>query len=311
MFGSQLRNHATSWADVKAVLAVMEAGRWTSAYTYDHFVPPRGYHNPTDEVSEYDSIPTLEGWSLLASMAAVTSRLELGVLVGGNTYRNPVLTAKMAATIDEVSGGRVILGIGTGWNVREHRAYGWDFPSMKERSDRLEEACGLLRLLFDSDGLVDYHGRYYTLRQAPFEPRGIRRPIPIMVGGEGPKRTLKTLAMYGDIMNVCATPEDLKRQRAILEQHCDAVDRDPAQITTTVHMPIRIIRDDQQAREDRARNYTVRLGPDWTLIGTPQYLIDKCGAYIDAGVDEFCFASIEQKPEFYEELDAEVFAAFD
>ena len=262
-------------------------------------------------MSEYDSIPTLEGWSLLASMAAVTSRLELGVLVGGNTYRNPVLTAKMAATIDEVSGGRVILGIGTGWNVREHRAYGWDFPSMKERSDRLEEACELIRLLFDSDGLVDYHGRYYTLRQAPFEPKGARRPIPIMVGGEGPKRTLKTLAMYGDIMSVCATPEDLKRQRAILERHCDAVGRDPAQITTTVHMPIRIIRDEKQAREVRARDYTLRLGPDWTLIGPPQWLIDKCGAYIDAGVDEFCFSLIEQKPEVYEELDAEVFAAFD
>ena len=311
MFGSTLRNHDTSWEDIKAVLAVMEAGRWTSAYTYDHFIPPRGYHHPTDDVSEYDSIPTLEGWSLLASMAAVTSRLELGVHVAGNTYRNPVLTAKMAATIDEVSGGRVILGIGTGWHLREHRAYGWDFPSMKERSDRLEEACELIRLLFDSDGLVDYRGRYYTLRQAPFEPKGVGRPIPIMVGGEGPKRTLKTLAMYGDIMSVCATPEDLKRHRAILERHCDAVGRDPAQITTTVHMPIRIIRDEKQAREVRARDYTLRLGPDWTLIGPPQYLIDKCGAYIDAGVDEFCLSSIEQTPEVHEELDAEVFAAFD
>jgi alkanesulfonate monooxygenase SsuD/methylene tetrahydromethanopterin reductase-like flavin-dependent oxidoreductase (luciferase family) len=153
MFGSRLYNQTTSWADITAVLQVMEDGRWTSVYTYDHFIPP---WSRADEVFEHDSGGTLEGWALLASIAAVTSRLELGVLVSGNTYRNPALTAKMAATIDEVSGGRVILGIGAGWNVREHEAYGWDFPSIQERSGRREEACELIRLLFDSDGLVDY-----------------------------------------------------------------------------------------------------------------------------------------------------------
>ncbi|PZC44568.1 MAG: Flavin-dependent oxidoreductase, luciferase family [Chloroflexi bacterium] len=301
MFGSQLYNQSTSWDDIKAVLAVMEAGRWTSVYTYDHFIPP---WSRTDEVFEHDSLPTLEGWALLASIAAVTSRLELGVLVAGNTYRSPALTAKMAATIDEVSGGRVILGIGAGWNVREHEAYGWEFPSIKERSDRLEEACALIRLLFDSDGLVDYSGRYYTLKQAPFAPKGVSRPIPIMVGGTGPKRTLKTLAMYGDIMNVIASPEDLKKHRAILDQHCEAVGRDPAQITTTVHVPMRITRDEKKAQE-------LRAGDDWKMIGSPQYVIDKCGDYIEAGVEEFCLASVKQKPEFYQELDAEIFPAFD
>jgi alkanesulfonate monooxygenase SsuD/methylene tetrahydromethanopterin reductase-like flavin-dependent oxidoreductase (luciferase family) len=198
MFGSQFYNQQTSWKEIKSVLEVMEAGRWTSVYTYDHFVPP---WTRTADPADSDLLPTLEGWALLAGMAAVTERLDLGVLVSGNTYRNPALMAKMAATIDEISGGRCILGIGAGWNVREHEAYGWEFPSMKERQDRLEEACELIHKLFTAEKFVDFEGRYYTLKQAPFAPKGVKRKIPVMVGGTGPKRTLRTLAMYGDIMN--------------------------------------------------------------------------------------------------------------
>ena len=218
---------------------------------------------------EHELHPTLEGWTLLASIAAVTEKLELGILVSGNTYRNPALLAKMAATIDVVSGGRVMLGIGAGWNIREHEAYGWDFPSMRERSDRLEEACALIRLLFHSQGRVDFEGRYYQLRQAAFAPRqGGDRPIPIMVGGTGEKRTLKTLAMYGDIMNIIASPEQVRHLTGVLERHCEAVGRDPNEIAKTLHVPIRIVRDEKEAKEAR--------GPDdWSMIGSPQYVIDR------------------------------------
>ena len=202
----------------------MEAGRWTSIYTYDHFLPP---WSRTNEVFDHDEIDTLEGWSLLSAIAAVTNRLRLGVLVSGNTYRNPALVAKMAATVDEISGGRAILGIGAGWNVREHEAYGWTFPSLKERSDRLEEACALIHKLFTSEGMVDFDGRYYQLKQAPFAPKGVQKKIPLMIGGTGRKRTLKTLALYGDQMNVIAGPDDVKALRGVLEQHCDAVGRIP------------------------------------------------------------------------------------
>ena len=301
MFGSQFYNQQTSWEEIKSVLDVMEAGRWSSVYTYDHFVPP---WTRTADVAESDLLPTLEGWSLLAGMAAVTSRLELGVLVSGNTYRNPALMAKMAATIDEISGGRVILGIGAGWNVREHEAYGWDFPSMKERQDRLEEACELIHKLFTAERFVDFEGKYYTLKQAPFAPKGVTRKIPVMVGGTGPKRTLRTLAMYGDIMNAICGPEDLKRLWGIVEAHCEAVGRDPSEIKRSVHVPMRIVRDDNHAEH-------VRRGNTWTMVGSPQYVIDRCGAFIDAGVDEFCLQSIQQKPEVYEELNEEIFSAFD
>ena len=304
MFGSQLVNERATWAEIKAVLDVMDAGRWTSVFAYDHFIPP--WHR-TDEIMDHEFFDTLEGWSLLASVAAVTNTLQLGILVAGNTYRNPALMAKMAATVDVVAPGRVMLGIGAGWNVREHEAYGWEFPSMRERSDRLEEACELIRLLFHSgpEERVDYDGEYYKLKQAAFAPKaGSDKPIPIMVGGTGEKRTLKTLAMYGDIMNVIASPERVSHLSSVLERHCEAVGRDPSEIQKTVHVPIRIIRDEQKAKEARGEN-------DWAMIGSPQYVIDRIGDFLEVGITEFTPQIRPQKPEVYQELDEEVFAAFD
>jgi F420-dependent oxidoreductase-like protein len=301
MFGSQLVNNQATWEDILAVLEVMEKGRWTSVYAYDHFIPP---WSPTDEVMDSEMLDTLEGWSLLAAVAAVTSKLKLGILVSGNTYRNPALMAKMAATIDVISHGRVMLGIGAGWNIREHEAYGWEFPPLRERSDRLEEACDLIRQLFHTDGRVNYSGKYYSLKEAPFAPRAFKDPIPIMVGGTGEKRTLKTLAMYGDIMNVIASPERIAHLSTVLERHCENVGRDPSEIKKTVHVPIRIIRDEAKAKEVRGEN-------DWAMIGSPQYVIDRIGDFIDVGVTEFTPQIRPQRPEVYQELDDEVFSAFD
>ena len=302
MFGSQLANEQTTWEEIKAVLDVMEAGRWTSVYAYDHFIPPWSH---TADVLDHELLNTLEGWSLLASIAAVTNKLKLGILVSGNTYRNPALMAKMAATVDVVSHGRVMLGIGAGWNIREHEAYGWEFPSLRERSDRLEEACELIRMLFHSDGRVNFQGHYYKLKEAPFAPRGGGdKPIPIMVGGTGEKRTLKTLAMYGDIMNVIASPDRIRHLSSVLEKHCENVGRDPTEIQKTVHVPIRIVRDEKKARGIRGDN-------DWSMIGSPQYVIDRIGDFLDVGITEFTPRIPVQKTEIYQELDEEVFSAFD
>ena len=304
MFGSQLVNEQATWDQIKAVLEVMDSGRWTSVFAYDHFIPP--WHH-TDEIMEHEFLNTLEGWSLLASCAAVTDNLKLGILVAGNTYRNPGLMAKMAATVDVVAPGRVMLGIGAGWNVREHQAYGWEFPSMRERSDRLEEACELIRKLFHSgpEERIDYNGKYYQLKQAAFAPKsGSGEPIPIMVGGTGEKRTLKTLAMYGDIMNVIASPERVKHLSGVLEKHCEAVGRDPTEIQKTVHVPIRIVHDEKKATEIRGDNA-------WSMIGSPQYVIDRVGDFLDVGITEFTPQIRPQRPEIYQELDEEVFSAFD
>ena len=302
MFGAQLVNEKADWDEISAVVDVLEAGRWTSVYAYDHFIPP---WSATAEVNDFELFDTLEGWSLLAAVAAVTKKLKLGILVSGNTYRNPALVAKMAATIDVVSRGRVILGLGAGWNVREHEAYGWDFPTLRERSDRLEEACELISLLFNQEDRVDFSGKYYSLKQAPFAPRsGSDHKIPIMIGGTGEKRTLKTLAMYGDIMNVMAGPEQVRHLSQVLANHCDAVGRDASEIKRTVHEPIKIVRDEAEAKK-------LREGKAWSMIGSPQFVIDRIGDFLDVGVTEFIPQIKPQRPELYQELDEEIFSAFD
>ena len=130
--GSQLHANATTWDRTLEVARLMDAGSWHSLWVPDHFVPPEAFLDERDD--------NFEGWTLLTGLAASTERVRLGVLVSGNTYRNPALLAKMSATFDHISNGRLEVGIGAAWHVREHEAYGWDFPSIRERSDRLEEA---------------------------------------------------------------------------------------------------------------------------------------------------------------------------
>ena len=138
-----------------------------------------------------------------------------------------------------------------------------------------------------------------------FAPKGGgETPIPIMVGGTGENRTLKTLAMYGDIMNVIASPERVRHLSQVLARHCEAVGRDPAEIQKTLHVPIRIIHDEKKAKEVRGDN-------DWAMIGSPQYVIDRIGDFVELGISEFTPQIRPQRPEVYQELDEEVFSAFD
>ncbi len=236
--GSQLHTNSTSWDQVREVIQIMDDGPWESAWVPDHFVPPLAFLDEADDC--------LEGWSLLTGIAAVTDTLRLGALVSGNTYRNPALLAKMAATVDQISGGRLELGIGAAWHEREHEAYGWDFPPVRERSDRLEEAAKLIRKLFTADGPVDYEGQYYRLVRAPFAPRTSQGThIPIMVGGNGERRTLRTLARHGDVMNLDeATPAQVTHKIGVLEEHCREIGRDPAEITKTCFFAV-ALQDDE------------------------------------------------------------------
>ena len=187
-FGAQLVNYFTTWEETYPTIKTIEEGSWHSLWFSDHFLPPI-------PGAGLDSGTALESWSMITAVAAVTKRLRLGVLVTGNTYRNPALLAKLVATVDQISNGRLILGIGAGWYKREHEAFGWEFPDVRERCDRLEEAVELIKMLFTADGPVNYNGRYYKLDQAYFSPTCMQKPhVPIMVGGNGEKRTLRTLA---------------------------------------------------------------------------------------------------------------------
>ena len=308
-FGAQIPGNQTDWSLMRDVAQTMDATRWSSAWTYDHFVPPLVFMDETGD--------SLEGWMTLAAIGEATSTLMLGTLVSGVTYRNPGLVAKMTATLDHNTRGRVILGIGAAWHEREHAAYGWDFPPLKERSDRLEEAVELIRALFHAEGPVDYRGEYYRLDNAPFAPRvhpdhagGF---IQIMLGGNGEKRTLRTLARHGDICNVRGTPEEVERLISVIHKHCEDAGRDPSEIVlTTVMRPALVT---EPPKIDRLREIHGAGMSDADKarlpIGPPDHLIRTFEAYEAIGITGFVFESIPNNPKLYEQFDEQVLAAFD
>ena len=300
-FGAQLVNYFTTWDATLPALQAVEAGRFNSLWWSDHFLPPVG--------GNFEHEGALEGWSLITAAAALTERVELGLLVTGNTYRNPGLLAKMASTVDEISGGRYILGIGAAWFAREHQCYGWEFPGLKERCDRLEEAVELIRLLFTSEGAVNYDGKYYKLVNAPLSPACKSKPhTPILVGGNGEKRTLLTCAKYADVCNIDfnnpGSPEFFKRKMNVLDQHCENIGRDPSEIRRTVLIPLRI-------EDDEKRGEELRKARPWTLTGTTNYIIDLLGKYIDQGAEEIMFSGVPTRAEYFERISEDILSAFD
>ena len=305
-FGVQVNCYRTTWEAIKASIEVMEGTRWNSIWFADHFLPPPGRR-------EEEHFAAFEGYTLIAVAAGMTQKLRLGHLVLGNTYRNPGLLAKMATTLDQASLGRFELALGAAWFKREHEAYGWTFPSMRERQDRFQEACELLRLLFTADGPVDYQGKYYRLDQAPLSPGCYQEPhIPIMVGGTGERRTLRTLAMYGDIFNMDGwagqgmSLEVYRHKIGVLERHCADAGRDPAEIKRTLLMPLQITDD-----KDRIERFQKVLGPG-SMAGPKNEIIDRIGAFEREGVAEIMFGAVPTgNVEMFQRVEEEIVSAFD
>jgi len=276
-FGAQLWSQASDWEGfLSAALAAEDAG-WDSVWTWDHL---HAIFGPWEQ-------PIFEGWLAMGAVAARTSRVRVGLMVGANTFRNPGHTAKLAATLDHVSGGRAILGIGGAWFAREHEAFGIDFgASVGERLDRLDEAVGLMRRLLDGERF-DHAGRFYRFEDALANPRPLQARLPILVGGSGPKKTLRTVARWADAWNTSGTVEEVAGRDAILREHCAAVGRDPGAIERTVSFPI-VIRDDP-AEAERAfralceRNGTPDAGAVPTLLGPPEDVAAAIRPYVDLG----------------------------
>jgi len=301
-FGALLFNYFTTWEETLSIIKFIEAGPWHSLFFSDHFIPP---YPGSDLVSK----SALESWSMITATAAVTERIRLGILVTGNKFRNPALLAKMAATVDQISNGRLILGIGAGWFKREHEAFGWEFPSVKERCDRLEEAVELIKLLFTADGPIDYNGQYYKLKKAYFSPSCTQKPhVPILVGGNGEKRTLRTLARFGDIadidFNQPGSPELFKHKMEVIERHCEEFGRNPSEIKKTMVIPLRVEVDEEKAVQLRKRR------GDWCLYGTIPFIIDRIQQYIDAGAEEIIFSGVLPKQELFEQIRDEIISVF-
>jgi F420-dependent oxidoreductase-like protein len=285
-FGAAFWIQRTDWPSLRdACLAVERAG-WDSLFLDDHLLADEG--DPDD--------PKLEGWSTLAAVAAVTERVRLGLLVSANTFRNPGLTAKLATTLDHVSGGRAILGLGGGWFEREHDAFGIDFGSgFGERLDRLDESVGLIRRLLDGE-TVTHTGRFYAMRDALCRPRPIQLRLPILIGGSGPRKTLRTTAAYADMWNAYGQPDAIATHDAVLRSHCQDLGRDQREIARTVTQDA-VIRDTTQAAlavyDELAaiHGLEAKTGADSgaryvLLAGTPADIADRLSAYEAIGVDE-------------------------
>jgi alkanesulfonate monooxygenase SsuD/methylene tetrahydromethanopterin reductase-like flavin-dependent oxidoreductase (luciferase family) len=172
--------------------------------------------------------PTHEAWTILAGFAIVTSRIRLGVMVCGNTYRNPAFLLKQAVTVDHMSGGRVDFGVGAGWLEREHEAYGWELPPPAARVARFAEALEIWELL-QREERTTFDGRHYQLLDAPFEPKPVNGRLPLLIGASGPKM-LRLTARHADIWNARGTPDEARAGNELLHQSCREVGRDPATI---------------------------------------------------------------------------------
>jgi len=255
----------------------------------DHLYQIRGIGPETE--------PMMEAYTTLSALATQTSRVKLGTLVTGVTYRNPALLAKMVTTLDVISKGRAILGVGAAWNEDEHRGYGFEFPPIARRMDRLDEALTIARLMFTEDR-PSFEGKYYRIDRAVNVPRPIQPGGPkILVGGGGERRTLRLLAQHGDIGHwFGGNLEDLKRKKQVFEQHCEAVNRDPSEVLLTVGLTLVLAENEKDARalmeglspERRAMAQTATVAEAAEVIGK----------YLDAGFGGFTFNNnVLQTPE--------------
>jgi len=235
--------------------------------------------------------PMLEAYTLLGALAARTSHAELGTLVTGVTYRNPALLAKELTTVDVISGGRAVLGIGAAWHDIEHVAFGYEFPPAGERLDRLEEAVQICRAMF-TEPSVTFHGRYYHVDALQNVPRPLRPGgPPIMIGGGGERRTLALVARYADRCNVSGDLDTVRHKLDVLGRHCGDVGRDPATITTT-RLGSLFLAPSASAAEDARRMVTDVAGPEFAAaatIGTADDVVEQVAAILDAGIDEPIF----------------------
>jgi len=252
-------------ADLLDEVRAAEKAGWHGAWLADHYMP-----NTSDATPARGDV--YECWALLPALAAVTERIRIGTLVSPTSVHHPALLAKRAATIDRLAGGRMTLGLGAGWQVNEHHAYGIELEPPGRRVTRFEEAIQIVRSMLSQESTT-FHGSCYDITEAPCDPKPVQAPLPLLVGTRGP-RMLGITARYADQWNTWATPESAGAPRAALLEACDRADRDPATMWTSVNALMEL--DASAAAPGRP-----------VLFGSAQRLVDQIGQYAELGYDEF------------------------
>ena len=279
--GVLLWNQAGSWPEILDATKRLDRLGYDHVWAWDHLYAIFG--------DPYQ--PIFEGWTSLAAYAAATERIHLGLLVGANTFRNPGLVAKEAATLDHISGGRAILGVGGAWFDLEHQAHGIDFGSgFGQRLDWLDESVGAMRAVLDGKSVTSAPGSHYAFDDVRHHPLPIQPHLPIMIGGSGEKKTLRTVARYADMWNAMGPVDFLAHKIDVLRAHCDAVGRNIAEIEFTLGVKVTIRDTEAEAvrvwKDAMAHNKTplADVADDDTFWnGTPEQLADKLRPYVALG----------------------------
>ena len=276
--GATIWPQNTTWDAMREAAQLLDRIGFETAWTWDHFYALAGR----------EESPNFEAWQILPAWAAVTKRIRMGALVSGITYRHPAIFANMAATLDHISNGRAILGLGAAWNQTEHNAYGIHLGSPGERSRRLAEAARIIRSLLDGER-VTYEGTYYRLKDAVLNVRPVQQRLPIMIGGGGEQKTLLTTAKYADMWHAFGTPEVMKRKIEILHAHCRDVGRDPNAVEPWGGQWICVRDDPEDARQvldDIRTHHPGWAGPN-AMIGNAEEIARKLKQQWDVGVRAF------------------------
>ena len=278
-FGIQTGPQNTTWPDVLNIWQVADGLRFDTAWTFDHFFPiftdPKG--------------PQLEGWTTLTALAMKTQHVRVGTLVTGVTYREPAVLAKIGATLDGITGGRLEMGIGAGWFQLEHESLGIPFYTTAERIKRLGEACEVILRMWTEDAAT-YDGTYYHLKDAYCNPKPVQKPHPpILIGGSGEQLTLKMVARYADEWNAFGTPDIIRHKIEVLEGHCRAIGRDVNTIEKSVGIPLVMSKDSSKldgmlADMASRRGMSMEDARSSMLWGSPDQISKKIEAYREVGV---------------------------
>jgi F420-dependent oxidoreductase-like protein len=287
-FGIQSPQQQVEWSQMRDLWQKADQWGYDTLWAFDHFYPIMGV-DPAE--------PCFEGWTAISALSQHTKQARIGLMVTGNTYRNPCVLAKIAATLDHATAGRAILGIGAGWYELEHKSYGIDFKTIPGRLKALDEACQIIKGMFTQEKIT-FHGKHYDVTDAICSPKPVQKPHPpFMVAGTGEKVLLKIVAKYGDMWNTGGSVEMMAHLIEVMKRHGDAVGRDTDEIEKTIILSL--CYGASAERERAAVEFTAKMNgttpekvPGQMMIGSKQECLDLIDRYTKVGVTHFIFSLV-------------------